>query len=56
MKNNTNNKIQNPLVGQIGWCSAKTLDLKIGHFVFIREVKNNKCSVNTLTSLKNKKT
>ncbi len=45
-------KKNNPLVGKIGWCDASTLGLSRGHFVFIRRVYGNKCSINTFTSLK----
>lgn len=44
----------NKLVGKIGWCSANTLGLDKGHYVFIRSVYGNKCSVNTFTSIKQK--
>ena len=42
------------LVGRIGWCSKQTLGLDDGHYVFIRRVYGDKCSVNTFTSLKDK--
>ncbi len=49
--NQSNNQNTSNLVGKIGWCSAETLGLDRGHFVFIRKAKNGKCDVNTLTSL-----
>lgn len=42
------------LVGKIGWCSKQTLGLEDSHYVFIRRVYGDKCSVNTFTSLKDK--
>ena len=42
----------NKLIGKVGWCSGKTLGLEKGHYVFIRRVYGNKCSVNTFTSIK----
>ena len=47
-------KKRNKLVGKIGWCDKETLGLGKDHYVFIRNQYGNKCSVNTLTSLKNK--
>lgn len=47
-----NRKKVNRLIGKIGWCDAQTLGLTDGHYVFIRRVYGNKCSVNTFTSLK----
>ena len=44
-------KKQSRHVGKIGWCDGRTLGLPVGHFVFIRKVKNGKCEVNTFTSL-----
>lgn len=41
-------------VGKVGWCNAATLGLDDGHYVFIRRVYGDKCSVNTFTSLKGK--
>lgn len=41
-----------PLEGKIGWCDGNTLNLSTGHYVFVRRVYGNKCSVNTFTSLK----
>lgn len=46
-----NRKKVNPLVGKVGWCDGKTLGLSTGHYVFIRRVYGNKCSVNTFTSI-----
>lgn len=43
----------NPLIGKVGWCDGKTLGLDTGHYVFIRRVYGDECSVNTFTSLKN---
>ena len=43
----------NPLVGKVGWCDGATLGLSKGHYVFIRRVYGDKCSVNTFTSIKN---
>ena len=40
-----------PLVGKIGWCDGNTLGLSKPHFVFIRRVYGDKCSVNTFTSI-----
>lgn len=48
-------KKEKSLVGKIGWCDAQTLGLDTGHFVFIRRVYRNKCSVNTFTSIKDQK-
>ena len=48
-----NKKRINPLIGKIGWCDASSLGLSKGHYVFIRRVYGNKCSVNTFTSIKN---
>ena len=42
-----------PLIGKVGWCDAATLGLSKGHYVFIRRVYKDKCSVNTFTSLSN---
>ena len=50
----SNNK-EKSLVGKVGWCDAKVLGLKQGHYVFIRRVYGNKCSVNTFSSIKDKK-
>lgn len=47
-------KKKNKLIGKIGWCDKETLGLSNGHYVFIRHQYGNKCSVNTVTSLKNK--
>lgn len=44
------------LVGKLGWCDAQTLGLPEGHYVFIRSVNGDKCDVNTLTSIRDKKT
>ena len=44
----------NSLIGKIGWCSGETLGLSKGHYVFIRRVYGDKCSVNTFTSIKQK--
>ncbi|MBO4962366.1 MAG: hypothetical protein J6C97_01170 [Clostridia bacterium] len=52
---NSNKKKVHPLVGKVGYCDAKTLNLKKGHYVFIRRVYGDKCSVNTFTTLKTKK-
>ena len=41
----------NPLIGKVGWCDGKTLGLDTGHYVFIRRVYGDECSVNTFTSL-----
>ena len=38
-------------IGKIGWCDKDVLGLPKGHYVFIRRVKNDKCDVNTFTSL-----
>ena len=53
-KNKPKKKV-NPLVGKVGWCSGETLGLKQGHYVFIRRVYGDKCSVNTFTSIENNK-
>lgn len=45
-------KKNHPLVGKVGWCDKDTLGLNTGHYVFIRRVYGNKCSVNTFTSIK----
>ena len=47
-------KKAHPLVGKIGWCDGSVLGLSQGHFVFIRRVYGEKCSVNTFTSIKDK--
>lgn len=47
-------KKEKSLVGKIGWCDAKVLGLKKGHYVFIRRVYGDKCSVNTFSSIKKK--
>lgn len=47
-------KRTNKNVGKVGWCDAKTLGLDIGHYVFIRRVKGNKCDVNTFSSIEDK--
>ena len=47
-------KKRNKLVGKIGWCDKDTLGLSNGHYVFIRNQYRGKCSVNTVTSLKNR--
>lgn len=43
------------LVGKMGWCDAQTLGLDDGHHVFIRSVNGDNCDVNTLTSIRDKK-
>lgn len=56
-------KRKNKIVGKIGFCDNKTLGIKNadgsplegGHYVYIREVKKNKCKVNVVTSLEDKK-
>ena len=53
---NYKRKPTDKLVGKIGWCDAETLGLDVGHYVFIRRIYGNKCSVNTFTSLINNKT
>lgn len=41
--------------GKIGYCSAKTLGLASGHYVYIREISDKGlCSVNIVTSLEDK--
>ena len=50
MKNN-----KKKYVGKIGWCNGKSLGLKSGHYVFVRNVNNDKCDLNTFTSLKDEK-
>ena len=46
-----NGKRVNPLVGKVGWCDGSTLGLSKGHYVFVRRVYGDKCSVNTFTSI-----
>ena len=48
---NLKKKKVNRHVGKIGWCYASVLGLPMGHYVYIRKVKNGKCDVNTFTSL-----
>lgn len=55
-------KIKKSVVGKIGFCDNKTLglvgmdgkSLKGGHYVYIREMRGNKCNVNVITSLEDK--
>lgn len=49
-KNRKKSKKQNRHVEKIGCCDASTLGLSRGHYVFIPNVKNGRCDVNTLTS------
>lgn len=49
---NQNKRKPHPYEGKIGWCDGKTLGLNTGHYVFVRRVYGDKCSVNTFTSLK----
>lgn len=39
------------VVGKVGWCSAQTLRMDEGHYVYIRTLKDGKCDVNIITSL-----
>ena len=43
----------NRYIGKVAWCDGNVLNLSNGHYVFVRSVQGNKCSVNTFTSLKN---
>lgn len=55
IKNKSLNQKKHKYEGKIGWCDEKILGLPRGHYVFIREVKENgKCDVNTLTSISDK--
>lgn len=45
---------RNPNIGKIGWCDSSVLGLSRGHYVYIRNQKNNKCDVNTFTSLEDR--
>lgn len=56
-------RIKKNLVGEIGYCDNKDLNLrdmktgkllKGGHYVYIREVNGDRCNVNIVTSLENK--
>lgn len=49
--NHKRKKKINKNVGKIGYCDGSTLGLPIGHYVYIRSIKNGKADVNTFTSL-----
>lgn len=50
-KKHRKGKKKNKHIGKIGWCDGSVLGLSKGHYVYIRNVKNGKCEVNTFTSL-----
>ena len=45
---------KNKHIGKIGWCDSHVLGLQRGHFVYIRNVKNVKCDVNTFSSIEDR--
>lgn len=45
-------KRRDDIVGKIGYATKDILHLSKGHYVFIRDVKGEKCSINTVTSIK----
>lgn len=45
-------------IGKIGYCDNKNIpvmkDIKGGHYVYIRDIKDGKCTINIVTSLEDK--